>query len=131
MRKWEIYVTIWICVCVLLLACVAGIGVTVAGEKRRLLVNRFAFPVGYWCATAMLLGPLVFVIYVLVRRKVVRTLVESAWVASGPEDASMKERLHRLSLLVDANLLSPQIYSICVKQVSVRQHRRALTQVRD
>ncbi|MFJ2995579.1 hypothetical protein [Pandoraea sp. NPDC087047] len=131
MRKWEIHVDIWIWGAVLLLACISGIWGVVVGEKRRLLVNRFAFPVGYWCAAAMVLGPFVFVMYALVRRKVVRMLVNSAWVASGPEDAPMKERLHRLSRLADAHLLSPQIFSICVKQTSAQQHRCALTQARE
>lgn len=123
--------TIWICACVLALGSAVGIWVVVAREKRRLLVNSFAFPVGYWCGVAMLLGPFVFVIYVLVRRKVVRTLIESAWDASGPAGAPITERLPRLSLLVEAHLLSPQIFSICLQRASAREYRRALTRVRD
>lgn len=123
--------TIWICVCVLALGSAVGIWVVVVREKRRLLVNSFAFPVGCWCGAAMLLGPFVFVIYVFVRRKVVRTLIELAWEASGPDGAPITERLRRLSLLAEMHLLSPQILSICLQQASARQYRRALTRVCD
>ncbi|WP_225032310.1 hypothetical protein [Paraburkholderia sp. XV] len=106
--------TLWV-----LAAALAALGIAL--DMHRLKVNRIGLSAPGWVLVCMV-GTLPAVgLYLLLRARVWRTLLDAAWRFAGDGTQSPDVRRKRLDVLRDTGVIGEPVYRACVKTMNTRQ----------
>lgn len=92
----------------------SGIAVAVIFDMRRLAVNRVGLSRAGWLCVCAGTGPLAIAVYLVCRRAVWRTLVDSVWRVVGDGSYPISIRRQRLIALQHAGLIGAPVFRRCL-----------------
>lgn len=92
----------------------SGVALTITVDMRRLAVNRVGLSRAGWLCVCAGAGPFAGVVYLLFRRIVWRTLVDSVWKIVGDGSHPISIRRQRLIALQRAGLIGAPVFRQCL-----------------
>lgn len=104
----------------LITAVLAALGI--AFDMRRLRVNRVGLSSWGWAAACIGVGALTVVPYVILRRRVLRKLIQAVWRFVGDSSYATDVRRERLHVLRASGLIGKAAFRACTRTLDA-QHR--------